>query len=70
MKNQLISGSSHFYQYIERKNIEDLAHFRRKEEEWTSMEEACAAKKDDLNAATYPSMGKNTAWPPRPPKIE
>jgi hypothetical protein len=34
------------------KNIVDLAHFRKKAEEWIAMEEAYAAKKDDLNAAT------------------
>jgi hypothetical protein len=54
MKNQLISGLqvSDFYQYIKQKNIMDLAHFRKKAEEWIAMEEACTAKKDDLNAAT------------------
>jgi hypothetical protein len=54
MKNQLISRLqvSEFYRYIKHKNIIDLAHFRRKDEEWIAMEEACAVKKDDLNAAT------------------
>lgn len=56
MKIQLISGLhvSEFYQYIKRKNIVDLAHFKRKAEEWIAMEEACAAKKDDLNTAAQP----------------
>ena len=54
MKNQLIPALqvNEFYQYIKRKNIMDLAHFMKKAEEWIAMEEACATKKDDLNAAT------------------
>jgi hypothetical protein len=35
---------SEFYEYIQRKNIVDLSHSRRKAEEWIVMEEACAAK--------------------------
>jgi hypothetical protein len=52
--HNFISGLqvSEFYQYIKRKNIMDLAHFRKKAEEWIAIKEACMAKKDDLNAAT------------------
>ena len=72
MKNQLIPALqvNEFYQYIKRKNIMDLAHFRKKAEEWIAMEDACAAKKDDLNAATQQPQARNLGKPLRPPRTD
>ena len=66
MNGLQVSG---FYQHIKRKHIVDLAHFRRKADEWIVMEEAYTSK---LGSVSQPSnlsrkQGVESKGADRPP---